>query len=192
MLSNGRRMSRSLTHRALLHYSPKQGLATSRCAVDRSGSRSAYVPLRTEPRSVTVGGDRAVLSGIMQIVTSTVRVFVNAMALHVLGLSVSFSTKTLGSAPSKCRDAGTAQPPWTFQTVRQRRLPVVRPAAMCWWTRACPLAIVRQLHGKAEIRDAMLDWLVVWNGCCSMSTLSCSCRVSWPRHFDHDPLFMLP
>ena len=41
-----------------------------------------------------------------------------------VSLSVSFSTKTLGrSASSKCRDAGTAQPPWTFQTVRQRRLP---------------------------------------------------------------------
>ena len=78
--------------------SPTQGFATSRCAVDRSGSNSAYVPLRTKSSSVTVRGDRAVLSGIMQIVTSAVRVFLYVMPLDILSLSlsVSFSTKEVG------------------------------------------------------------------------------------------------
>ena len=73
--------------------SHKQGFATSRCAVDCSGSNSAYVPLRTKSSSVTVGCDRAVLSGIMHIVTSAARVFpiCNAAGYpHSVSLSVSF------------------------------------------------------------------------------------------------------
>ena len=76
---------------------PQQGFATSRCAVDCSGSNSAYVPFRTKSSSVTAGGDRAVL-GIMQIVTSAVRVFSHVMPLDILSLpfSVSFSTNDGG------------------------------------------------------------------------------------------------
>ena len=56
-------MSRSLHGRG--HIEPFIILpgreTTSRCVVDRSGSSSAYVPLRTEPSSATVGCNRAVL-----------------------------------------------------------------------------------------------------------------------------------
>ena len=60
-------------------------LATPRCVIVRNGSSSAYVPLRTVPSSVTVRSDRALLSGLMQIVTSAVRLFVSVTALDVLG-----------------------------------------------------------------------------------------------------------
>ena len=52
----------------------------------RSGSTSACVPLTTKFGSVTVG-DRAVLSGIVQIVTWVVRVFLHVLPLDILGLS---------------------------------------------------------------------------------------------------------
>ena len=160
------------------------------------------MPLRTEPSSVTVGDDRAVLSGIMQIVTSAVRVFVHVMALDVLGLSL---RELLDER--RWADAGTAHPPWTFQTAtlcillgvgalcgiavvsprkaglteaqERRRSP--SPFFLCFgWYGFNPgsmlqclgghepvlSAIVRQLHGKAETRNTLLDWLTLteWNG----------------------------
>ena len=54
-----------------------------------SGNNSAYVPLKTKSNSVTVWGDRAVL-WIMQIVTSTVRVFLYEMPLDIFSLSLSY------------------------------------------------------------------------------------------------------
>ena len=104
---------------------------------------------------------------------------------------MSLSTKDVKqNAPLECRDAGTAQPPWTFQTAtlcnllemgvlcgiavvcprkarfdkgaegeRESSLPFSRefglygsnPSSTLQCVREdCPLAIVRQLHGKAD------------------------------------------
>ena len=167
----------------------------------------------------------------MQIVTSAVRVFLFELPLSSvsLSLSVSFSTKDVGqSTPSECRDAGTAQPPWTSQTATLCTL--LRVGALCGiavisprkarfdrarvrclssckfgWYGSNPSSTLQCVGGYQPVlwpscgsctekltqkRTARLadD---VWSKYCSMGTPSCSCRVSWPRDFDRDTLFML-